>query len=118
MEPKQFVMNRKVIIISHMLMIMEQLNRQTVWDSCTWLCVNKGHPSEVWIGGLVGQRSGLCLKLPTFALNHIRHASCWKWLSNLALQLHDSHTNKRGGGQLNERSPAADVLHMPADRSG
>lgn len=32
----------------------------------------KGHLPEVWIQGPTEQRSGLCLKLPTFALNYIR----------------------------------------------
>lgn len=35
----------------------------------------------------------------TFALNHIRLASCSKYLCNLELQLHDSRTN--GGGVIN-----------------
>lgn len=56
----------------------------------------------------------MCTERQTFALNHIRLASCSKYLCNLELQLHDSHTNGGGGGGVrncsSRCSPHACVL--------
>lgn len=54
LEPKQLVMTGKVIVIMHVLPIYQADHLGLL----RLLCVNKGHFGEVWIKGLIGQRSG------------------------------------------------------------